>query len=167
MVGEVQGRVHRGIRRESLHAEGAPNPEAFLERAIFQIGALNVFTEHEKENMLVILSLLISLEADRVVGSGQEKLISVANHFDYSGRHGYRNLVVRALLHWHPDLLKQPSMQASLARAERKLQETGDSPFLRDSIISLLRTALFLEWNLDEIENERHPAQLDAALPSC
>jgi hypothetical protein len=145
---------------KGLHAEGAPDPDAFLERALTQIGALNVFTEHEKENMLVILSLLISLEAGRVVGSGHEKLISVANHFDYGGRHGYRNLVVRALLHWQPDLLKQPSMQTSLARAERKLQETSDKPFLRNSVIGMLRATLFPDWVLDEAEPPRHPAKM-------
>lgn len=150
---------------KSLHAEGASNPDIFLERALSQIGALNVFTEHEKENMLVILGLLISLEAGRVVGSGQEKLISVANHFDYSERHGYRNLVIKALMRWQPDLLRQPSMQASLARANRKLQETGDKPFLRDSIIGQLRTVLFPEWKLDEQPRDQSAAHLNPPLP--
>lgn len=146
----IKGKFIQAFDGKRLDAEEAPDPGAFLEAALARIGELSIFKEYEKENLLAILSLLISLEAGRVIGSGQPNLISMANHFDYSDRHQYRNIVARAIQHWQPDLLKQPSMRASLSRAEKKLQETGDIPFMRDSIIGRLRAELFPDWNLDD-----------------
>jgi hypothetical protein len=126
----------------------APDYRPIVDEALIHIGKNHIIGEGQKRDIFHIICILVSLEQGKIIGSSARDLVAFVNHFDYSGRHRYRELVLKAIRHWRPDLLTRPSMQTALLRAEARMKQTGERPYGRSSPIGQLRDLLFPEWVL-------------------
>jgi len=127
----------------------APHPIDFLNEAASQAGLSPYKLDKKSATPLMLIRLLISLEAGRVIGANHPQLISLANVFDRNDGYRARALIIKALNRWHPNILSVKSMSNALRRAERVLAQTGDREWGRRSDIGRLREVLFPDWALE------------------
>lgn len=101
------------------------------------------------KSVIEIVRLLIALEAGRVIGTRNTRLISMANSFHRRVGYRARTLVVRALERWQPALLEKPSMKIALNSASNALAQPGEHEWGQTSPIGKLRSVLFPDWKIE------------------
>lgn len=129
--------------------DDVPDPQIFIQEAAVEAALTASECSRLDKSTIEIVRLLIALEAGRVVGTRNTRLISMANSFHRRVGYRARTLVVRALERWQPALLEKPSMKIALNSASDALAQPGEREWGQTSPIGKLRSVLFPDWKIE------------------